>query len=65
MFIDEIIIKVTAGKGGDGCSSFRHEKYIELGGQHAEPLKQYMNYIAANESAKFIMIILHSVSVAY
>lgn len=32
MFIDEIIIKVTAGKGGDGCTSFRHEKYIELGG---------------------------------
>ena len=29
------------------------KKYIELGGQHAEPLKQYMNYIAANESAKF------------
>ncbi len=32
MFIDEIIIKITAGKGGDGCSSFRHEKYVELGG---------------------------------
>lgn len=32
MFVDEIIVKVTAGKGGDGCTSFRHEKYIELGG---------------------------------
>lgn len=32
MFIDEVILKVEAGKGGDGCSSFRHEKYIEMGG---------------------------------
>lgn len=32
MFIDELVIKVTAGKGGDGCTSFRHEKYIEMGG---------------------------------
>ena len=32
MYIDEIIIKITAGKGGDGCTSFRHEKYVELGG---------------------------------
>lgn len=32
MFIDEVIIKVKAGNGGDGCSSFRHEKYVELGG---------------------------------
>lgn len=32
MFIDETIIKVIAGKGGNGCSSFRHEKFVELGG---------------------------------
>ena len=32
MFVDETIIKVYAGKGGDGCTSFRHEKYIEMGG---------------------------------
>ena len=32
MFVDETIIKVIAGKGGDGCTSFRHEKYIEMGG---------------------------------
>lgn len=32
MFIDEVILKVEAGKGGDGCSSFRHEKFIEMGG---------------------------------
>ena len=32
MFVDEVIIKVMAGKGGDGCTSFRREKYIPLGG---------------------------------
>lgn len=32
MFVDELIIKVCAGKGGDGCTSFRREKYIPMGG---------------------------------
>ena len=32
MFIDEVTIKVKGGKGGDGCSSFRHEKFVEMGG---------------------------------
>jgi len=32
MFIDEVVIKVIAGKGGDGCTSFRREKYIPMGG---------------------------------
>lgn len=32
MFLDEISIKLIAGKGGDGCSSFHHEKYVEYGG---------------------------------
>jgi GTP-binding protein len=31
-FIDEVTIKVTAGKGGDGCLSFRREKNIPRGG---------------------------------
>ena len=31
-FIDEATIKVHAGKGGDGCASFRREKYIPKGG---------------------------------
>lgn len=31
-FVDEATIKVEAGKGGNGCLSFRREKYIELGG---------------------------------
>ena len=31
-FIDEAIIRVQAGKGGNGCLSFRREKYIPKGG---------------------------------
>lgn len=34
MFIDEAIIKVIAGNGGDGCTAFRREKYIEMGGPY-------------------------------
>jgi len=32
MFIDEAEIHVRAGKGGDGCVSFRREKYEAFGG---------------------------------
>jgi GTP-binding protein len=32
MFIDQVTITVEAGNGGDGCCSFRREKYIPLGG---------------------------------
>ena len=31
-FIDEASIRVEAGKGGNGCLSFRREKYVERGG---------------------------------
>ena len=31
-FVDEASVSVEAGKGGDGCLSFRREKYIEKGG---------------------------------
>ncbi|MEE2769806.1 MAG: GTPase ObgE [Pseudomonadota bacterium] len=31
-FLDEVTIQVIAGKGGNGCMSFRREKFIPFGG---------------------------------
>lgn len=32
MFIDEVLIELYAGDGGNGCMAFRREKYIPMGG---------------------------------
>lgn len=31
-FIDEVTLNLKAGDGGDGCASFRREKFVEFGG---------------------------------
>ena len=32
MFVDELTIKLLAGSGGEGCTSFRREKFVPMGG---------------------------------
>ncbi len=32
MFVDRVQVELQAGRGGDGCSSFRREKYVPRGG---------------------------------
>ena len=32
MFVDEVKIKLIAGDGGSGCTSFRREKFVPMGG---------------------------------
>lgn len=32
MFVDEAILELQAGRGGNGCMAFRREKYVEMGG---------------------------------
>ena len=34
MFVDEVVIDLIAGRGGDGCMAYRREKYIEMGGPY-------------------------------
>ena len=32
MFIDEAVVELVAGSGGNGCLAFRREKYVAMGG---------------------------------
>jgi len=32
MFVDVVKLKLMAGKGGDGCTAFHREKYVDMGG---------------------------------
>ena len=32
MFVDEVEVELIAGNGGNGCTAFRREKYVAMGG---------------------------------
>ncbi|HEX5830928.1 MAG TPA: GTPase ObgE, partial [Gemmatimonadaceae bacterium] len=32
MFIDRVVVRVEAGTGGSGATSFRREKFVPMGG---------------------------------
>ena len=34
MFVDEVLLELIAGSGGNGCMAFRREKYIPMGGPY-------------------------------
>lgn len=34
MFVDEVVMTVEAGNGGNGCMAYRREKYIPMGGPY-------------------------------
>ena len=36
MFIDESVITVISGNGGDGAATFRREKFVQFGGPDGE-----------------------------
>ncbi|WMC20258.1 MAG: Obg family GTPase CgtA [Enterobacteriaceae bacterium PSpyr] len=55
-FIDEANILIIAGKGGDGCISFRREKYIPYGGPNGGNGGNGGNiYICANKNINTLM----------
>ena len=50
MFVDYTQVELTAGNGGQGCVSFRREKYIPKGGPNGGNGGQGGNIIARSDT---------------
>ena len=50
MFVDEVIVELSAGRGGDGCMAFRREKYIPMGDEGLRTLidLRYQKHVRAD-----------------
>ncbi len=51
MFVDSAVVTFIAGKGGDGCVSFRREKYVPKGGPNGGDGGNGGNIILVSESS--------------
>lgn len=56
MFIDTAVVTFVAGKGGDGCVSFRREKYIPKGGPDGGDGGNGGNIILSSSSSMFSLV---------
>lgn len=56
MFVDSAVVTFVGGKGGDGCVSFRREKYIPRGGPDGGDGGDGGSIILVSRSASFSLI---------
>ena len=58
-FLDQAKIYIRSGDGGDGCVSFRREKYIEYGNREIIPNGwEIVDKYDENEMKQFYILVL-------